>query len=127
MSVAQLVGVFVVLSNMMFSGSALPYLSRVSPSTPHSPLPSAQPTLSDLKNNPLLPSIMFYPSFASYFRWSIELFYVTEVTQYAYSVGTLTYLFGYDPFETERCWYYLAFFAVLFRLATYVSLLTKEQ
>lgn len=42
----------------------------------------ANPTLSQLKGNKLVPDALLYPSYLSLFRWSQELFYLISIFPY---------------------------------------------
>merc|ERR1711974_266386 len=61
-SIAQLVGVLVVLVCMMFSG--------------------ADPTLPQLRDKELLGGVLYIPTFTSYIRWAQEAYYKLEISKY---------------------------------------------
>eukprot|EP00028_Trichosphaerium_sp_Am-I-7-wt_P002366 CAMPEP_0168520044 /NCGR_PEP_ID=MMETSP0405-20121227/7710_1 /TAXON_ID=498012 /ORGANISM="Trichosphaerium sp, Strain Am-I-7 wt" /LENGTH=273 /DNA_ID=CAMNT_0008540765 /DNA_START=309 /DNA_END=1128 /DNA_ORIENTATION=- len=83
-SLAQLCGVMTVLSLMTFSG--------------------ANPTLKLLKENKLLPNILFYPSYASYLRWAQEMHYLIEAKNIAGTEGPMELIYGYYPSDALDCW-----------------------
>ncbi|PRP79390.1 abc transporter family protein [Planoprotostelium fungivorum] len=74
-NLAHIVGVLIVLIFMMFSG--------------------ASPSLGQLRDNPLLGSLLYYPSFLSLFRWTNEIYYLFSVEYYEPSQKTLN-LYGYS-------------------------------
>eukprot|EP01125_Pyxidicula_operculata_P015123 TRINITY_DN5108_c0_g1_i1.p1 TRINITY_DN5108_c0_g1~~TRINITY_DN5108_c0_g1_i1.p1 ORF type:complete len:874 (-),score=87.48 TRINITY_DN5108_c0_g1_i1:150-2771(-) len=104
--IAQLAGVFFVLTSMMFSG--------------------ANPTLNQLQNNELLGKALYYPTFLSYNRWGIELFYLVEIQEYTSTYTTMKVLYDYDISDFFVCWSVIAFMAFVYRVFAYVILVLRE-
>jgi len=105
-NLAQLVGVLVILTFMMFSG--------------------ANPTLDALKKNPLMGKVLFYPSYGSLFRWTQELYYLIEVRPYNPSQATLA-LYSYNFDDVSVCIAGVIVLAIVFRLAAYIAIVKKEE
>jgi hypothetical protein len=106
-SISQLVGVLSVLVFMFFSGG--------------------QPRLPELQG-----TVLMYPTYLSFVRWSQELYYTTEIAQYQVSgasVDGALGLYGYSLRQhwNWRLWFYLAAHAIFFRLCAYVALVKREQ
>eukprot|EP01119_Soliformovum_irregulare_P018968 TRINITY_DN5922_c0_g1_i1.p1 TRINITY_DN5922_c0_g1~~TRINITY_DN5922_c0_g1_i1.p1 ORF type:complete len:966 (-),score=184.84 TRINITY_DN5922_c0_g1_i1:909-3488(-) len=110
---SQLVAILVILSSMTFSG--------------------ANPTLTQLKENALIPkvsdtSLLFYPSYVSFIRWTQELYYLVEIE----AIGPLGYqnmnvVFGYFIGDWVACWVWCVVIALAFRTFAYTALVKQEE
>lgn len=87
----------------------------------------ANPTLQQLKDNQLVPNALYYPSYASLFRWTQEAYYLTEISHYNTTEQSYQTLYDYNQSDWWDCWVAVAFMAFVLRLATYVALVKKEE
>lgn len=101
-----MVGVILLLVFMMFSG--------------------ANPTLLQLQSNALLGSLLYYPTYLSFLRYTQELYYLIEVQGYRTGVVSMAALFGYLTDDWLVCWTALFAFCFVLRLLAYVALIVVE-
>jgi ABC-type multidrug transport system ATPase subunit len=105
--VSQLLGVILLLIFMMFSG--------------------ANPTLLQLRDNSLLGSLLYYPSFLSFLRFAQELFYLIEARAYHVGELSLSTLYGFASSDEGMCWAFLAMFVICFRVLGFLALVFEES
>jgi hypothetical protein len=106
-ALGHLLGVFFVLSNMMFSG--------------------ANPTLKALQTNALFGRLLYYPSYLSYLRWVMELFYITEITPYKVPFAAMSLFFDFSPDHLKSCWSAVVLIMVIFRAVPLMLLYYNEN
>jgi len=104
---SHLTGIFYVLMGIFFSGT--------------------QPTLIQLKNNIILGIVSYLPSYVSFPRWSIELFYLIEYPFYTNSFSLPETLYDYYSKDIVLCWCSLCTYLIIFRVAVYLRLVSLEQ
>jgi ABC-type multidrug transport system ATPase subunit len=103
---SQLFGVILLLVFMMFSG--------------------ANPTLLQLRDNTLLGSLLYYPTFFSFLRFAQEQFYLIEARTLHVGELTLSTLYGFSYDDWTQCWSFLLMFAVCFRVLAFLALVMVE-
>jgi hypothetical protein len=103
---SNLIGVLCVLVFMMFSG--------------------ANPTLGQLKDNALIPQLLYYPSIVSLFRWSNELYYLIQVAPYHPRADTLA-LYSYNVDDFGTCVSMIILLGVTFRMLAYLVMVKQEE
>ena len=107
-SLSQLAGVLTILTFMMFSGAA--------------------PTLNQLKDNLLLPYVLWAVSWLSLFRYTQELYYLIGITPYQPSPETATLVhYGYNLNDEILCWMMIFGLGIVFRFLAYIALVWKER
>eukprot|EP01126_Amoeba_proteus_P054044 TRINITY_DN6617_c2_g1_i1.p1 TRINITY_DN6617_c2_g1~~TRINITY_DN6617_c2_g1_i1.p1 ORF type:complete len:220 (+),score=36.71 TRINITY_DN6617_c2_g1_i1:1417-2076(+) len=104
---AQLVGTFLVLVQVMFAG--------------------VNPPLSQLQQNALLGETLYLPTYLSILRWGTELFYNIEIAPQTSSYTFMNVLYGYYLEDNLLCWSALTFAMVVWRIFAFSLLIMKEQ
>jgi len=106
-NLSQLVGVLVILAGMMYSGGS--------------------PTLVQLYNNPVLPRILYYPTYVSFLRWTQELYYLIEIVSYQGGVESMKSIYYYYPEDFSFCWIWIISIALIYRSIAFIVLLRKSK
>lgn len=87
----------------------------------------ANPTLSQLKNIPVMGSWLKVLSNFSYLRWTQEAFYLNEVYNYHAPEQSMISLYGYHANHTFLCFTCVLVILLVYRIAAFIALVVREH
>ena len=79
-----------------------------------------------LRSNALLGSVLYYPSYASFLRWIMELFYLIEIFAYSAAPDAMGKFYYYFPGDFLTCICAVALIAHVIRVLPLLVLFAIE-